>query len=381
MAKHKFGFILPPGERFTGASAVNRDIYNSIKDDFDIRTIVADTEEYYKVHIVGSLLNYFTNYQFSKDYEYVMGTSFATLPFIHTAKVIQHFHSIDTGSYDNVLSSIENHTKNENKAMSRWLKLFDGIFEEDLDHIQNRKSISEATESVCAKFSKKVIAVSPSVKEQLISMWGIEPKKIEVILNGIPDYWFERSPNKYVDETSIMFPTRINYTTYTFLEKGQDRALEILSKVDLPKYVFLNFGTMKESSQRIYTKVIEEKSKSELVVGLNREQLQKRYKAGQIFLSTSRTEACQLTLIEAMASRNCPVTYPIGIAPAIIKNGYNGYIVNSVRDAVKIINKLKKNPKLREKIGENARKTALDGFTMTKMLDQYKKTLSKIIKD
>jgi glycosyltransferase involved in cell wall biosynthesis len=381
MAKNKFGFILPPGDRFTGASAVNRDIYNNIKDEIDIKTIVADTEEYYKIHFVGSLLNYFTNYRFSKDYEYVMGTSFATLPFIYDAKVIQHFHSVDTGSYDNVLTSISDQAPAEHKSMERWVDYFKEVFEEKLDGIENRKAISEATESVCAKLSKIILAVSPSVKEQIVRLFDVDPRKIKVILNGIPDYWFDRSPAKYSDKTAIMFPTRINYTTYTFLEKGQDRAFEILSDVDAPKYVFLNFGTMKKTAQERYREVIEEKTKSELVVGLNREQLQSKYKAGYIFLSTSRTEACQLTLIEAMASRSCPVTYPIGIAPTIIKNGYNGYIVNSTDEAIEKINLLISKPWLRKKIGENAYNTAKRSFTMQKMLDSYRLTIKEIIND
>lgn len=381
MKKHKFGFILPPGERFTGASAVNRDIFQSIKGELKAKAIVADTDEFYKIHIVGSLLNYFTNYKEANKYEYVMGTSFATLPFVHSSKIVQHFHSVDTGSYDNVLSAIKKQTRNERKVMLRWLNFFDGIFEEDLSQIDNRKLISEATESVCAKMSKKIIAVSPSVKEQLIKLFGIEPNKIEVILNGIPGYWFEKSPVDFISETSVVFPTRINYTTYTFLEKGQDRAFEILSQVTIPKFVYVNFGTMKEEIRETYKKVIENKSKSNLIVGLNREQLQREYKAGQIFLSTSRTEACQLTLIEAMTSKLCPITYPVGIASTIIKNGVNGYVVHSVEEAVKMINKLKGDQNLREKIGHNAYKTAIQNFTMSDMIKKYKSTLKNILKD
>jgi hypothetical protein len=94
--KNKFGFILPPGERFTGASAVNRDIYNYLKDKIDITPIYPDTDYFYKIHIVGSLLNYFSLYKEASKYEYVMGTSFATLPFVKDSKIIQHFHSVDT---------------------------------------------------------------------------------------------------------------------------------------------------------------------------------------------------------------------------------------------------------------------------------------------
>lgn len=378
--KNKFGFILPPGERFTGASAVNRDIYNYLKDKVDITPIYPDTDYFYQIHIVGSLLNYFSNYKVAGNYEYVMGTSFATLPFIKDTKVIQHFHSIDTASYMAVLDSIKNHNTLENKVMNKWVNYLNDVFEEKIDQIISRMDISNATEKFCAQNSQVIIAVSPSVKEQLEKIFSIDPKKINVILNGIPDYWFAKSKNEFTLEPKILFPSRINYTAYTFLEKGQDRALEILSNINLPKKVYVNFGTMKEELRQKYKDVIKINARSEVIEGLNREQLQDQYSPGDFFLSTSRTEACQLTLIEAMASKAVPITYGIGIAPFIIKNGVNGYLVKTPKEAVEIINKLSKDHKKRKEIGNNAFKTAKDNFTFDNMIDQYRKILESIIK-
>lgn len=380
MAKNKLGFILPPGKRFTGASALNRDIYSNLKKEINMTPVFPDTDKYYQVHVVGSLLNYFTTYGQGKDCEYMMGTSFATLPFIFTHKVIQHFHSIDTGSYQNVLDSLRNSSNDDRLIVEKWLKNFEGVFEEDLNQIVNRQSISQATESFCASNSQKIIAVSPEVKKQLIKLFGIKASKIDVILNGIPDYWFELSKNEFSETADVLFPTRINYTQYTFLEKGQDRAFEILSRIKNNKKVFVNFGTLKEELRIKYQQVITNKTKSSLNSGLDRLGLQAEYKPGQIFLSTSRTEACQLTLIEAMASKMCPVTYGVGIAPDVIKNGVNGYVVNSVNQAVEIINELSKNPQKRQEIGLNAFKTANKQFRFDRMIGQYKNVLLADIK-
>lgn len=377
---NKFGFILPPGSRFTGASALNRDIYNYLKKEIDISALKPDTDFYYKVHIVGSLLNYFSLYKVADQYEYIMGTSFATLPFLNKAKIIQHFHSIDTASYKNVLESIKKQNKKEKKVMDRWLNLFDNIFEEKIEDILPRLVISEATESVCAQNAEKIIVVSPVVKTQLVKLFKIKSDKIKVILNGIPDYWFDNEKTDFVEKTSIVFPTRINYTMYTFLEKGQDRAFEILSKIDIPKKIYLHFGTCTEEFKKRYQKIIMDKTSAKIINDMNREMLQKEYQPGQILLSTSRTEACQLTLIEGMASKMIPVTYPIGIAPYVIKNGENGYIVNSAKEAIAIIKKLNNDSMLRKKIGQNARKTAEKYFTFDKMINQYSNILKQIIK-
>ena len=106
--KKKIGFIFPPGGRLTGASGVNKNIFEELKKEFELEKIIPDTDYYSKVHVVGSLLNYFTLYKERNNYDYVLGISFATLPFVSTTKVIQHFHSLDAGSFYNVLNSINN---------------------------------------------------------------------------------------------------------------------------------------------------------------------------------------------------------------------------------------------------------------------------------
>lgn len=380
MLKNKFGFILAPSNRLTGALELNKDIFNSLSEELNIKAIIPDTDYYYQVHIVGSLLNYFSLYKEATKYEYVMGTSFATLPFIQSSKIIQHFHSVDTGSYLNVLNSLKSQNQTENKITDKWLKVFNDVFEENVENINQRLEISKATESICARESIKIIAVSPSVKKQLIELFGLEKEKIEVILNGIPNYWFERSKKDFVKESSVVYTTRANYLTYTFLEKGQDRAYEILQNVKIPKKVYIHFGTLKEESRDLYKKLFKKELKTDLIAGLDRKGLQKDYQPGQIFISTSRTEACQLTLIEAMASKMVPVSYPIGIAPYVIKNGLNGYLINSVNEAVEKINFLANNPALREKIGNKALETAKANFTFDKMIEQYRKLLKSIIK-
>lgn len=56
--------------------------------------------------------------------------------------------------------------------------------------------------------------------------------------------------------------------------------------------------------------------------------------AGSILLVTSRYEGFSLSLIEGMSQGLIPVTFGVGVAPEIIINGVNGYIVDSLDEAI-----------------------------------------------
>jgi glycosyltransferase involved in cell wall biosynthesis len=79
--------------------------------------------------------------------------------------------------------------------------------------------------------------------------------------------------------------------------------------------------------------------------------------------------------VEAMSQGLIPVVFPIGVAPEIIKNGHNGYIVNSVDEMVRKIKKIINNPSKRQSLAEEAIKTSMqfnaDVF-VDKLVDIYK---------
>lgn len=55
-----------------------------------------------------------------------------------------------------------------------------------------------------------------------------------------------------------------------------------------------------------------------------------------------------------------PIIFAIGVAPEVIRNGENGYIVESIADAREKIALLIADPILRKKLSDNARVSARD---------------------
>lgn len=376
----KFGFIIAPNKQVTGALELNRDIFNEISKEIKVYPVMPDTDFFYSLPAVGYLLNYFTLYKEVGNFEYIMGTSIATLPFVGRAKIIEVFHGSDTAGFNNVLDNVKNHVQKENEVMEKWLNILKEPITEGLEEITARLMISRATEGACINNSKAIIVVSPYAKNQLVETFKLDPKKVKVILNGIPDYWFEKSKADFVSKPKLVFTTRVNYSTYTFLEKGHDRAFEIMSRLKMDKNINIHFGTMHGDGKKKYIETIGKKTDSKIDVGLDREQLHKKYNPGQIFLSTSRTESFNLSLVEAMASKMVPVSFPTGIALSHIKNGINGFIVNNISEAIAVIEKLSKDSALRAKVGRAAYKTSIKDFRYDRMLDEYKKTIRSLIK-
>lgn len=72
----------------------------------------------------------------------------------------------------------------------------------------------------------------------------------------------------------------------------------------------------------------------------------------------SRYEGFSLSLIEAMSQGLVPVSYPVGVAPEILQNGYNGFLVSDQNEALARIRELFAGNEARERMAMAAKLTA-----------------------
>ena len=73
---------------------------------------------------------------------------------------------------------------------------------------------------------------------------------------------------------------------------------------------------------------------------------------------TSRYEGFSLSLIEAMSQGLVPISFSVGVAPEIIRNGENGFIVYTTEEAEEKIKLLLNDTALRHRLALAARETA-----------------------
>lgn len=375
MSEKKHGFVLAAKGRVTGALLINELIFKYLKKYINISSIRTKTDFYYQIQgKIGYILNFMTNYQFSDDFDKVIATNVACLPFLQKAQVLCVFHSVDSANQSIILGALKN--VRERKQIDKWTNK-SKLFEVDVEGLSEDYELLRQTEKFVAHKSCNIIAVSDKVKENLIKEFKIPSKKVKVILNGIDDSWFNPSPPK--DKPSLVFSSRVNDQMSNFLIKGVDRVMEIFSKSSFDKKIFLHVGNLSKSKQRHIKNYFSQNALASVAINLSREQLSKEYYQADIFLAASRAEACQLTLIEAMASGMVPVCFGAGIVDKYIRDGKNGFIVKTTEEAIERINLLYQNDQVRLKLSEAAVQTVRDNFRITKMLESYKQEVSKFI--
>jgi N-acetyl-alpha-D-glucosaminyl L-malate synthase BshA len=96
-------------------------------------------------------------------------------------------------------------------------------------------------------------------------------------------------------------------------------------------------------------------------------------RCADIVVLCSETESAPLTLLEGMSSGLPVIATAVGGIPEIVDDGLNGFLVepkNPEAIAEKIL-ELNDDPRLRKRLGDEARKKVLAKYTADKVVDQY----------
>jgi trehalose synthase len=90
-----------------------------------------------------------------------------------------------------------------------------------------------------------------------------------------------------------------------------------------------------------------------------------------VVLQKSIREGFGLTVAEAMWKGTPVIGGNVGGIRHQIREGKNGFLVDSVEQAAERIVQVLKDPKLRKKLGENARETVREHFLLTRLMEEW----------
>lgn len=291
-----------------------------------------------------------------RRYDIIQGTTYTTLPFLDIGKhVISHFGSTTYGFLKSVPS--KNKLEIEKKELS-------GIFmdvKKELSisprsrPIRSLEDISKLEIEV-AKKSSAVIATSKHVQNELIRN-KVDKNKVHLIHNAIEDYWFESMPiRKVKDRASLVYLGRMGDDLFTIRLKGLLRLIYVLRM--FPEIQKTVIGMC--SNTKGYSKLFSRIPNLTIYLSVEKKRIPSiiRHNYGDIYINAARYEGFCLSLIEAMSRGLIPVIYPVGVAPEIIENGRNGYLVHNLDEMIEKIKFLMLNKSLRRNMAVEAIKTS-----------------------
>lgn len=379
----KIAFIHNDKKLGTGAHFINDLIASRLREvgievkNFYPRSPLVDPP----IHLrgVGNILFFYSLLEHKNQilkFDLVQGTTYTALAFLaFPIPVVSHFGSTTWGFLDAVPQ-----TKDLDTGLRRiWAALKEAGVITQLN-ITTRKPLRDVAEieQFVATRADAVIATSKIVRQDLLDA-GVDGAKIHLVPNAIEDYWFNRRALRLSNRPSLVYLGRIGSDPFTLKLKGIDRLLDLYGRFrTTPKHT-IGITTNKELPQwldatypgHLFYANLKKEEIPDVLSKL----------VGSVLLVTSRYEGFSLSLVEGMSQGLIPVTYPVGIAPEIITNGKNGFLVSTQTEAIRAIQYILALPDdKRLEMAEAARSTARQfNSTMisTKLLAVYKKILKK----
>ena len=227
------------------------------------------------------------------------------------------------------------------------------------------------------KGSKKITAVSRSVAKEL-NEYGIDPNEITVVGNGVDEKVFVPTPEKKQTE---------KYVLYTGVLRGRKGLFDLIKCAEYVSKTFPNvkfFITGKGPLLHILKEKVRKMGLQKNIVFLGyvkRDRLIQIYQNASIHVVPSVYEGLPTVLLEAMSCGLPVVATAVGGNTEVISSGVNGFLVppKAPQEMARVILKLLDDPKLREKIGREARKTIERYYTWDRIADNILKCYQSIL--
>lgn len=214
-------------------------------------------------------------------------------------------------------------------------------------------------EKRCFNNAKRIIANSNMIKGEIISTYGINPQKIDVIYNGVEskninhESSFKKLSKEFdLDQNSPI----LLYVGSGFKRKGVEEFLTIISKLKNKNIKAFVIG--KEKNLKCYQQLSKDLRIDKKVIFTGpRDDVDDFYTIGDIFLFPTRYEPFSNVVLEAMSFENAVFTTQQNGAHEVLDKDY---IMNHSEDfsVVSKINQLLENIQELNKVKENNRSKA-----------------------
>lgn len=226
-----------------------------------------------------------------------------------------------------------------------------------------------------------IIANCEAMRKHLVEDEGVDPAKIEICYNGIDIGVFAPADEPHPEQLK---DARFVVGTVCALraEKGLDTLVDAFSRATLPagsKLLIVGSGVLEQSLREQVARLNLQESTVFLPAQQN---VRQWYRAIDIFVLPSISEALSNSIMEAMACRSCVVASNVGGNPELITHEKTGLLFESrnSQDLAGKITRLAQDDRYRQALAEAGCKRMRDEFSIEasakRMGEIYSKALN-----
>ncbi|MDP2665134.1 MAG: glycosyltransferase family 4 protein [bacterium] len=336
----------------TGAAQINRLMALALAErgvrvhNFYPRTQLTDAP----IHLrgVANVLFFYSLLEHKEEilkHDIIQGTTYTPLPFLtFNVPVVCHFGSTVQGFITSTPRT-SNLSPSEREVFKELLRL--GIIPEfDLKTMRPMEDIADI-ETIAATRASACIATSQRVRTELTAM-GVPDEQIHVIHNALEDYWFDEPRTTERRPPHLVFLGRLGDDVFTLKIKGLSRLVQFYRAFpEIPKTTIC-MTTNRKLKDWLRVSFPQHHMFVNLRKDLIPGALAPLY--GSILFLSSRYEGFSLSLVEGMSQGLVPIAFPVGVAPEIIRDGENGFLVSSIEEAI---------ARAQELLGDEAKRLAM----------------------
>jgi glycosyltransferase involved in cell wall biosynthesis len=235
-----------------------------------------------------------------------------------------------------------------------------------------------------SEYAGEIICVSEASKRS-VERLGVDPKKISVVHNGMNIPERDKSRGAIIRKKHSLGKSFVAGTVGYFRKnKGIDiliKAAAIVREKE-PAVKFMIVGVAEPGSEA-YEKELRGMAEplKDTVIFTGKQEQFKYLPAFDIFVLPSYDEPFALSVLEALAAGIPVIAFKSGGTPEIVKDRYNGFLVDDI-DAARLAEKILLAYKNREKLksmGENAEKTVKMKFRLKQQMEKIEKIIESVI--
>lgn len=260
------------------------------------------------------------------------------------------------------------------------------MFTEHGRHYPDRRKTKQVIlNKLLLPFTAKVVAVSPAVKQSLVTYEGIPGRRIEIVFNGIDIKKFGQKTDVAITRKELEIPPTdlvCGIIARLGTEKDHVTLIKAMAKVirKCPNVSLLIIG---DGPKRMELEELTHKLGlvDKVIFTGNRRDIPQLLNVLDIVVLSTFYEGTSITLLEAMAAAKPVVASRVGGNPAVVEDGITGFLVppaDSEALAACLLGLLG-DKNLRQKMGNSGWQLVNKRFNLRQMTENYEKLYYQIL--